>query len=118
MLELLQVSDLLLLERLKTNCVNYIMSLPSDKIKNSNSLLRASWSMNLPRLEQHITKLYAQNFDKIASDVEFSELILESAQSVVNREEADTVIFVDDLKWWLSRLHGFNGDDDIGILNE
>ncbi|ORY53221.1 hypothetical protein BCR33DRAFT_711555 [Rhizoclosmatium globosum] len=115
MLELLRVADLLLLERFKTSCVNYLIALPIEAIDNPADLLRASWDMNLPRLEQFITKLYAQRFEEYLKDNEIKTLVYESAESVVNREEVDTVIFADDLRYWLSRLHGFDGEEDIGI---
>ncbi|KAI9327369.1 BTB/POZ protein [Obelidium mucronatum] len=118
MLEILRAADLLLLVRLKSACVNYLVSLPFSRISNPAMLLRASWDMNLPRLEQYITKLYAQDFDRFVVEQEFHELVRDSAESVVNREQVDTVIFVDDLKWWLCRLYGFDGEDDVGVIGK
>ncbi|KAJ3064181.1 hypothetical protein HDU98_000116 [Podochytrium sp. JEL0797] len=118
MLELLHVSNLLLLERLQTACVNHLISLSSESIKSHASILRASWSMNLPRLEQFATKFYAENFEDVVDEGEFRCLIQESAESVKNREEEDTIIFVDDLRWWLGRVHGFKGGDDVGVTGK
>jgi ankyrin repeat/BTB/POZ domain-containing protein 1 len=71
--------------------------------------------MNLPRLEQHVTKFYAEHIMDYIADEEFKLLVKDSAMSVINRQETDTVIFVDDLRWWLGKLHGFDGDEDVGI---
>ncbi|KAJ3003430.1 UNVERIFIED_CONTAM: hypothetical protein HDU68_005700, partial [Siphonaria sp. JEL0065] len=67
---------------------------------------------------QYITKLYAHNFDVVIQQEEFKALVRDSAESVINREEVDTVIFVDDLKWWLARTYGFDGEDDIGVVGK
>ncbi|KAI8622089.1 hypothetical protein BC830DRAFT_872157 [Chytriomyces sp. MP71] len=120
MMELLSVADLLLLEQLKTACVNHIVGLSYDLIMNPAELLRVSWATNLPRLEQFATRYYATHFDEVVTTKEFKNLVKDSAQSVKNREDQDTIIFVDDLTWWLCRLHGFDQstENDIGITGK
>ncbi|KAJ3415434.1 hypothetical protein HDV05_005028 [Chytridiales sp. JEL 0842] len=114
-LELLKTADLLLLDRLKSHTVNHILNIPTSELEKPWLFLRASWEMNLPRLEQHITKFYAERILEFVNDEEFKSLVRDSADSVKNREETDTIIFVDDLRWWLGKLHGFDGDEDVGI---
>ncbi|KAJ3404256.1 Ankyrin repeat and BTB/POZ domain-containing protein 1 [Chytriomyces hyalinus] len=120
MLENLIAADLLLLDSLKTAIVNHILTIPFSEIKDPAAFLRSSWAMNLPRLEQYITRFYAASFDQVLSDPEFRVLIKESAESVVNRQDTDTIIFADDLRFWLLRLHGFDGsiDNDVGIVGK
>ncbi|KAI8848450.1 hypothetical protein BC829DRAFT_490047 [Chytridium lagenaria] len=89
----------------------------NDILPHPHLLLRASWSMNLPRLEQHLTKFYAERLcGRISRSMVFKELIRDSSESVKNREEVDTVIFVDDLRWWIGKIHGFDAGphDDVG----
>ncbi|KAJ3322011.1 hypothetical protein HDU76_013975 [Blyttiomyces sp. JEL0837] len=115
-LPVLEAADLLLLDRLKSQTVTQILSYPVLSLSNHADLLRASWSMNLPRLEQHLTRFYAETFDTHCQTQTFRTLIKDSSDSVVNRQETDTIIFVDDLRWWLGKLHGFEAGEDVGVV--
>ncbi|KAJ3096142.1 hypothetical protein HDU97_006196 [Phlyctochytrium planicorne] len=87
-------------------------------IPTPSLLLRASWAMNLPRLEQHLTRFYAERLSRpLCSSKVFRALIKDSSDSVVNKQELDTVIFVDDLRWWIGKIHGFDAgpNDDVGV---
>ncbi|KAI8810343.1 hypothetical protein BJ742DRAFT_801490 [Cladochytrium replicatum] len=138
-LSVLEAADVLLLDRLKTQIAAYIVSetpaavAPSSQepIVASNlipaqmnpesllppspwDLMHEAWRLNLPRLEQHITRHFAVHLDYYldktneAAAAQFAALITESAESTKNREETDTVVLVDDLRYWLAREHGIN----------
>ncbi|KAJ3205098.1 Ankyrin repeat and BTB/POZ domain-containing protein 1 [Dinochytrium kinnereticum] len=90
----------------------------NDILPTPDLLLRASWSMNLPRLEQHLTRYYAERLSyTLCRSRTFRSLVKDSSESVKNREETDTVIFVDDLRWWVGKIHGFDAGpmDDVGV---
>ncbi|KAJ3384286.1 Ankyrin repeat and BTB/POZ domain-containing protein 1 [Entophlyctis sp. JEL0112] len=116
MLELLEVADLLLLDHLKGACVTQLLQIPEAELNNKPALLRAAWIMNLQKLEEHVTKCYARIFDeKLTEDEDFIELILESADSVIDRQEEDTIIFVDDLMFWITHFYKQAGDAVSGL---
>ncbi|KAI8925082.1 hypothetical protein BC831DRAFT_505163 [Entophlyctis helioformis] len=109
--DLLLAADLLLLDRLKTAVVLYITttpailpSPPSPPLLDPYDLMRTAWALNLPRLENHVSQYFARclSTDMVDSP-EFLDLVTESAQSIRARQETDTVVLIDDLRFWIGR---------------
>ncbi|KAI9338265.1 hypothetical protein DFJ73DRAFT_848079 [Zopfochytrium polystomum] len=222
----LDAADFLLLERLKHQAVSHVLNTPVRNVARPDALLRRAWQMNLSRLEQHLTRWFAETLDEhvveggqasveaavqsgrramrrrilakeeavqkeaiseprtesrngcstaeVKADSRevttvvsiqngdenpsgsgdedgqeeddggdivdrwlddelaaaavslhdltseersyvFTELVETSAATIVDRQETDTLVFVDDLRWWLGRLHGIDGDEDVGV---
>ncbi|KAJ3186114.1 Ankyrin repeat and BTB/POZ domain-containing protein 1 [Irineochytrium annulatum] len=55
-----------------------------------------------------VTRFYAETLHDHLGTEEFSSLLTESCESTINREELDTVIFVDDLRWWIAKVHNID----------
>ncbi|KAJ3040790.1 Ankyrin repeat and BTB/POZ domain-containing protein 1 [Rhizophlyctis rosea] len=109
----LETADLLLLPRLTSRVQTYIISLPYLPSPGPYALLRTAWALNLHRLEQHVTRHFAREMLTEGKKDDFRELIRESAESIVSRQETDTVIFVDDLRFWLARECGIEEGEEM-----
>eukprot|EP00842_Homolaphlyctis_polyrhiza_P001567 jgi/Hompol1/2410/HPOL_005989-RA len=105
--DVLIAADLLLLDRLKSLVVLQIVSY-SDLPDSPFALMRTAWQLNLPRLEQHLSQYFARHIETLSTDPEFLDLIRESAESIVMRQDTDTVVFVDDLRFWIASICGVN----------
>lgn len=124
--DLLYLSDELLLDKLKSLCAVNItskfkdfsfdeMSLLHDKIGyDVFELVRISWATRCDKLEQFTSRLIASNLKKIFNDKELSDklhdLIIDSAERIENRQATDTIELVDDIRYYLSKKYGVSDD--------
>ncbi|KAJ3298417.1 hypothetical protein HK104_010747 [Borealophlyctis nickersoniae] len=114
---LLITADLLLLPRLTSRTQTYITTLPSIPPPGPYTFLRTAWSLSLHRLEQHVTRYFADHLEEEGTKPEFRDLVRESAEMILGRQETDTVVFVDDLRFWCGReVDG--GDVGAGVWEE
>lgn len=130
-LDLLYISDMLLLEKLKTKAAVTISTLGSG---NSNALvdrthqnqvvtgeeprqagveevyepinvydvIRAAWDLKVQRLEEFAARYLAGRLEDYIDEEEFAELIRESAHRIKDRHETDTIELLDDIRYYLS----------------
>jgi hypothetical protein len=60
---------------------------------------------NLPRLENHCIELFAKHLVNVIDTQEFSELVQESAYSIEERQETDSIPFLDEVRFHVARLY-------------
>jgi ankyrin repeat/BTB/POZ domain-containing protein 1 len=105
--ELIQASDVLLLDRLKNQVVQYIIKSPRNKWQRMDLLkfLDASVQFHMPRLEGWTTKEIAHDLEAFLEPGFFEELLArinESIEWVREREREDSIPLIDDLRYYLS----------------
>ncbi|EGV64055.1 hypothetical protein PSN45_003852 [Yamadazyma tenuis] len=120
--DLLYLSDELLVERLKSLCAVNITSKFKDfsfgemtELKETTGydvfeLVRISWATRCDKLEHFTSKLIATNLETIFHNPELSsklhDLIEESAGRIEHRQATDTIELVDDIRYYLSKKYG------------
>ena len=96
-------ADVFLLDRLKNLCVQFIINLKDLPKPGFCDWMRAAWALHLDRLEQHLARYLAQNLEEMLELPEIIELIIESASNIVDRQETDTIILIDDVRYWINK---------------
>lgn len=66
------------------------------------------------RLANACLRVIAQNLKEVVHDPQFSELVRESAASVEERQDVDSVPIIDDIRFFITQLHG--EDDMSGLI--
>lgn len=56
-------------------------------------------------LEWSVQQLFAEYLDDVIHTSEFEQLVMESAYSIEAREETDSIPFLDDIRFHISRRH-------------
>ncbi|KAI1120539.1 BTB/POZ domain-containing protein [Nemania abortiva] len=120
-LDLLYASDMLLLDKVKNKAAVLISSLGSgnDNVLidrthggdnevgievepiNVYDVIHAAWDLRVQRLETFAARYLAYRLEDYIDEIEFAELIQESAARVKNREETDTIELLDDIRYYL-----------------
>lgn len=117
--QVLFAADELLMDRLKTLAALSITAvaegydlasleaLPETIGYTACELVRIAWQTHCDRVEQRITKLIAHNLKAIFGNLrqELLELIAESATRIRERQDTDTIEFVDDLRFYLAKKY-------------
>jgi ankyrin repeat/BTB/POZ domain-containing protein 1 len=126
--DLLFVSDMLLLDKLKSLSVVVLCGLLSSFTEQSRNtvfdgrlrpstvemdvsifeITRAAMDLHIDRLEQHCIQFLAFFFDELSHHDEFKDLIKYSADSIKSRQEVDSIPFVDDLYWHLMNTDNYD----------
>jgi ankyrin repeat and BTB/POZ domain-containing protein 1 len=124
-LDLLYAADMLFLDKLKSKAAVAISTLGSGNNNvlvdrthpgaasgeqqeievepiNVYDVIRAAWDLNVQRLEEFAARYIAYRLEDYIDEVEFAELIRESAARVKNRQETDTIELLDDIRYYLS----------------
>lgn len=124
-LELLYISDMLLIDRLKARAAVAISTLGNafndvlvDSTQNNQDgsdaqlaqtepvniydVIRAAWDLRIQRLEEFAARYLAYRLEDYIDEPEFAELIQESASRIKKREETDTIELLDDIRYYLS----------------
>ncbi|KAI8582594.1 hypothetical protein K450DRAFT_226013 [Umbelopsis ramanniana AG] len=102
--EVLMAADRFLFHRLKSIAAIIITSERSP-IMDVYELMRTAIDLGVDRIEQYCTKYLAENLDDYIEDTEFKNLIKESAESIADREETDTIPFIDELRYFLGKKY-------------
>ncbi|KAJ8129474.1 hypothetical protein O1611_g4155 [Lasiodiplodia mahajangana] len=120
-LDLLYAADMLLLDKLKNKAAVFISSLGSGNDNllvdrthggdkevgievepiNVYDVIHAAWDLRVQRLETFAARYLAYRLEDYIDEIEFAELIQESAARVKNREETDTIELLDDIRYYL-----------------
>ncbi|KAK4453376.1 hypothetical protein QBC34DRAFT_482704 [Podospora aff. communis PSN243] len=137
-LDLLYISDMLFLDKLKTRAAVSISTLGSG---NNNALvdrthhhhlagkevapsevevepinvydvIRAAWDLKVQRLEEFAARYLASRLEDYIDEEEFAELIQESALRLKDRHETDTIELLDDIRYYLSERFRFRFEGD------
>ena len=65
------------------------------------------------RLADACLRVIAQNLNEFVDEPQFSDLVRESAASVEARQDVDSVPIIDDIRFFITQLHG--EDDTSGM---
>ncbi|KAI8904060.1 hypothetical protein EDD86DRAFT_249945 [Gorgonomyces haynaldii] len=95
-------ADLYLLSRMVNETVKYVIGLESIPYPDVFEWMRTSWLLNLDRLEHFLSKYIAIHLETFVEDPEFLDLVRESAAGIKDRQETDTIILIDDLRFWIA----------------
>ncbi|XP_072025674.1 ankyrin repeat and BTB/POZ domain-containing protein 1-like isoform X2 [Amphiura filiformis] len=98
--DVLCIADLYLLPGLKKLCANVIGQTLTDS--SVISVLRVSRMFDLNKLEDQCAEYMAKHLERILDKDEFTALIQEDAASVKDREEMDSIMIVDDIRYHIS----------------
>jgi len=130
-LDLLYASDMLFLDTLKNKAAVAISTLGSGNSNvwadrthadgedgevevepiNVYDVIRAAWDLKVQRLEEFAARYLANRLEDYIDDLEFADLIQESAMRVKNRQETDTIELLDDIRYYLSERFRLRFED-------
>ncbi|KAK7750432.1 hypothetical protein SLS62_007621 [Diatrype stigma] len=131
-LDLLYVSDMLFLDKLKTKAAVAISTLGSgdnniliDRTHtqdgkeaevevepiNVYDVIHAAWDLRVQRLENFAARYLAYRLEDYIDEEEFAGLIQESAARLKTREETDTIELLDDIRYYLSERFRLRFED-------
>ncbi|KAF2859659.1 hypothetical protein K470DRAFT_282545 [Piedraia hortae CBS 480.64] len=124
-LKVLQVADMLFIERLKQRAALLISTLgngtASVAIKagdeqeeedvNIYDIVRVGWDTRVQRLEEFGARYLAYRLERYIEEPEFQELVLESASRITRRQEIDSVELIDDIRYYLSERFRLRMED-------
>ncbi|RYP02877.1 hypothetical protein DL764_005533 [Monosporascus ibericus] len=131
-LDLLYVSDMLFLDKLKTKAAVAISTLGSgnnnvliDRTRtqdgneveveaepiNVYDVIHAAWDLRVQRLEEFAARYLAYRLEDYIDEDEFADLIKESAARLKTREETDTIELLDDIRYYLSERFRLRFED-------
>lgn len=101
--EVLDAATRFLLQGLRTLCCQCLIE-QSDAV-DVFSLLDLATLYELPRLENHVSELFARDLAEAVQRPEFHELVAASAATIEHRQATDTIPFLDDLRFAIIRLY-------------
>lgn len=108
----IKMADFLLDDRLKSVAATLITQ--NDDILNILDvfeILYFAWGTRIERLEHYAAKHVAMNLDKYIDTSAFKKAILKSAERISNREESDSIEFVDDIRFYLLEKYKLEPED-------
>jgi ankyrin repeat/BTB/POZ domain-containing protein 1 len=108
--EVLIKADMFLLDKLKT-LASIALTSSSKPLEDIYVLMRTAIDLNIERLEQWCSRWFAEHLNEVLEDQRFLDLIYESAHSIQKRQETDSIPFVDDLRYWLSKKYSVLEED-------
>ncbi|KAK3371996.1 hypothetical protein B0H63DRAFT_420484 [Podospora didyma] len=140
-LDLLYVSDMLLLDKLKQAAAVTISTLgsgtrnalvdrthfgpkrlPKQQARDGEAedvepinvydVIRAAWDLGVMRLEEFAAQYLASRLEDFIDDDDFVDLIRESASRIKERQETDTIELLDDIRFYLSERFRLRFDGD------
>ncbi|EPY51798.1 substrate adaptors for Cullin 3 ubiquitin ligase Btb3 [Schizosaccharomyces cryophilus OY26] len=112
-LDVIYVADMLSLD--KERSLKSLASISITKQKEPKDsiydILRTAWDTSTTRLEQYASEYMANHLEEIIDDPEFHELVVESADRILHRQETDTIELIDDIRYFLSKRYGIYHED-------
>ncbi|CAB4423679.1 unnamed protein product [Rhizophagus irregularis] len=99
-----------LLDKLKS-LASIVLTSSSEPLEDIYVLMRTAIDLNIERLERWCSRWFAEHLSEVLEDQRFLDLIDESAHSIQKRQETDTIPFVDDLRYWLSKKNSVLEED-------
>ncbi|KAK9797377.1 hypothetical protein WJX73_007493 [Symbiochloris irregularis] len=116
LLQTMQLGDRLMMEGLKQRCA--LLLNPYVTQESALPLLQEALAMDAPRLVEACLRCLALHLLQLIEDERLSALITASAETVAARQETDSVPLVDDLRFWVDKLHPSASDDEEEIDEE
>ena len=130
-LDVLHAADMLFIEKLKQRAALLISTLGNGSasvVEADNSrgtttepleaeainvydVIRAGWDTRVHRLEEFGARYIAYRLERYIDELEFRELVTESASRIEKRQETDTVELIDDIRWYLSERFRLRFED-------
>lgn len=127
-IDVLFAADLLFIEKLKQKAAVIISTLgngsistaesenprgetDADDVLNVYEVVRAGWDTRVHRLEEFGARYIAYRLERYIDEEDFAELVRESANRIVGRQETDTVELVDDIRYYLSERFRLRFED-------
>ncbi|KAM0253278.1 hypothetical protein ACHAQJ_007374 [Trichoderma viride] len=136
-LDLLYAADMLFLDSLKNKAAIAISTLGSgstnalvDRTHNGDAegeedgddmvevepiniydVIHAAWDLRVQRLEEFAARYLAHRLEYYIDEPDFHELIRESAERILKREETDTIELLDDIRYYLSERFRLRFED-------
>lgn len=111
-LDVILLSDFILIDRLKSIATTVIIQ--SREILEEYSIfdiLYFAWSNRLERLEQYVAKIVADNLKGFSQKKEFRQAIIKSSERIAERQETDTIEFIDDIRYFLLKKYNLELED-------
>ncbi|ORE01375.1 hypothetical protein BCV72DRAFT_217411 [Rhizopus microsporus var. microsporus] len=112
--DVLLVADMLLIDRLKAMAAIVITN-QKEPIIDIYELIQTAIELQVERVEQYCIKYFAHHLDDFIHQPQFLNLIKQSAASIKKREETDSIPFIDDLRYFLTKEH-FIAEEDLNEL--
>ncbi|GAB0140739.1 hypothetical protein EsHS_00001352 [Epichloe bromicola] len=78
---------------------------------NIYDVVHAAWDLRVRRLEEFAARYLAYRLEDYIDDLDFQDLIRESAAGIQKREETDTIELLDDIRYYLSERFRLRFDD-------
>ncbi|KAJ6446889.1 ankyrin repeat and BTB/POZ domain-containing protein [Purpureocillium lavendulum] len=78
---------------------------------NIYDVIHAAWDLRVQRLEEFAARYLATRLEDYIDDLDFQELIRESAARIQRREETDTIELLDDIRYYLSERFRLRFED-------
>jgi len=127
-LDVLHAADMLFIDKLKQRAALLISTLGNgnasiveavnprgetdvEEIINIYDVVRAGWDTRVHRLEEFGARYIAYRLERYIDQIEFKELVQESAGRIQSRQETDTVELVDDIRYYLSERFRLRFED-------
>ena len=129
-IDVLFAADLLLIEKLKLKAAVVISTLGNgsmsqiptrlDAAETSSTeqgeldiydVVRAGWLTRVPRLEEFGARYFAYRLEAYIDEDEFADLVRESANRILGRQETDTIELLDDIRYYLSERFRLRFED-------
>ena len=122
--DVLYAADLLFLERLKAKAAVVISTLGNgiatamptevqqeDEDIDIYEILHAAWVTRVQRLEEFAARYIAYRLESYIEDLEFAEIVKESASRISARQETDSIELLDDIRYYLSERFRLRFED-------
>jgi len=100
--DVLAAADMFMLPGLKRQCANVISQYL--EVENVVNVLRSARLYDLPRLEDQCAEFMASNIEKMSVISEFLQIVSEDASTVQEREEADSIPIIDDIRFHITNF--------------
>lgn len=78
---------------------------------NIYDVVHAAWDLRVRRLEEFAARYLAYRLEDYIDDLDFQDLIRESAARIQKREETDTIELLDDIRYYLSERFRLRFED-------
>lgn len=118
-IDVVYAADLLFIEKLKVKAAMIISTLGNgaasiveaenprgvtgpEGVINIYDVVRAGWATRVHRLEEFGARYIAYRLERYIDELDFAELVRESASRIKDRQNTDSIELIDDIRYYLS----------------